>query len=270
VSEPAVLYSKEGYVATVVMNRPEVKNALNGEMLVRLADAWQDINDDPQIRAAILTGAGDDAFCAGADLDRLVGMMQGKRPPETDFDKRIIEDFTLIYKGLLRSYDVLKPLIAAVRGYCIAGGSEILQATDIRVAATTSRFAIAEVKHSLFPMGGSTVRLPRQIPYCRAMEILLAGEQFSAADALQWGLINKVVPEGDVMKEARRYADVIAENGPLAVQAVKRSVLAALGRPTAEGLQSEHEIGVPVAMSADAKEATKAFKEKRRAVFHGR
>jgi enoyl-CoA hydratase len=270
VSEPAVLYSKEGYVATVVMNRPEVKNALDGEMLVRLADAWQDINDDPQIRAAILTGAGDDAFCAGADLDRLVGMMQGKRPPETDFDKRIIEDFTLIYKGLLRSYDVLKPLIAAVRGYCIAGGSEILQATDIRVAATTSRFAIAEVKHSLFPMGGSTVRLPRQIPYCRAMEILLAGEQFSAADALQWGLINKVVPEGDVMKEARRYADVIAENGPLAVQAVKRSVLAALGRPTAEGLQSEHEIGVPVAMSADAKEGTKAFKEKRRAVFHGR
>lgn len=269
-SEPAVLYSKEGYVATVVMNRPEVKNALDGEMLVRLADAWQDINDDPQIRAAILTGAGDDAFCAGADLDRLVGMMQGKRPPETDFDKRIIEDFTLIYKGLLRSYDVLKPLIAAVRGYCIAGGSEILQATDIRVAATTSRFAIAEVKHSLFPMGGSTVRLPRQIPYCRAMEILLAGEQFSAADALQWGLINKVVPEGDVMKEARRYADVIAENGPLAVQAVKRSVLAALGRPTAEGLQSEHEIGVPVAMSADAKEGTKAFKEKRRAVFHGR
>jgi enoyl-CoA hydratase len=270
VAAPAVLYSKEGHVAQVVMNRPEVRNALNAEMLVRLADAWQDINDDPQIRAAILTGAGDDAFCAGADLDRLVGMMQGKRPPETDFDKRIIDDYTIIYKGLMRSYDLTKPLIAAVRGYCIAGGSEILQCTDIRVAATNSRFAIAEVKHSLFPMAGSTVRLPRQIPYCRAMEILLAGEQFSAADALQWGFINKVVPDGEVMKEARRYADVISENGPLAVQAVKRSVLAALGRPTAEGLQSEHEIGVPVAMSADAKEGTKAFKEKRRAVFHGR
>jgi enoyl-CoA hydratase len=267
---PAVLYSKEGHVALVVLNRPEVRNALNAEMLVRLADSWQDINDDPQIRAAILTGAGDDAFCAGADLDRLVGMMQGKRPPETDYDKRIIDDFTSIYKGLMRSYDLVKPLIAAVRGYCIAGGSEILQCTDIRVAATNSRFAIAEVRHSLFPMGGSTVRLPRQIPYCRAMEILLAGEQFSAADALQWGLINKVVPDGEVMKEARRYADVISENGPLAVQAVKRSVLAALGRPTTEGLQSEHEIGVPVAMSADAKEGTRAFKEKRRAVFHGR
>ena len=267
---PAVLYSKEGHVAQVVMNRPEVRNALNAEMLVRLADAWQDINDDPQIRAAILTGAGDDAFCAGADLDRLVGMMQGKRPPETDYDKRIIDDFTIIYKGLMRSYDLVKPLIAAVRGYCIAGGSEILQCTDIRVASTTSRFAIAEVRHSLFPMGGSTVRLPRQIPYCRAMEILLAGEQFSAADALQWGFINKVVPDGEVMREARRYANIISENGPLAVQAVKRSVLAALGRPTAEGLQSEHEIGVPVALSADAKEGTRAFKEKRRAVFHGR
>ena len=267
---PAVLYSKEGHVAQVVMNRPEVRNALNAEMLVRLADAWQDINDDPQIRAAILTGAGDDAFCAGADLDRLVGMMQGKRPPETDYDKRIIDDFTIIYNGLMRSYDLVKPLIAAVRGYCIAGGSEILQCADIRVASTTSRFAIAEVKHSLFPMAGSTVRLPRQIPYCRAMEILLAGEQFSAADALQWGLINKVVPDGDVMKEARRYADVVSANGPLAVQAVKRSVLAALGRPTVDGLQSEHELGVPVAMSADAKEGTKAFKEKRRAVFQGR
>jgi len=270
VSAPAVLYSKEGPVATVVMNRPEVKNALNGEMLVRLADAWQDINDDVNVRVAILTGAGEDAFCAGADLDRLVGMMQGKRPPETDFDKRILEDFTIIYKGLMRSYDLVKPLVAAVRGYCIAGGSEILQCTDVRVAGASARFAIAEVKHSLFPMGGSTVRLPRQIPYCRAMEILLAGEQFSAADALQWGFINKVVPDGEVMKEAQRYADVIAANGPLAVQAVKRSVLAALGRPTAEGLQSEHEIGVPVAMSEDAKEGTRAFKEKRRAVYHGR
>jgi enoyl-CoA hydratase len=267
---PAVLYSKEGHVALVVMNRPEVHNALNAEMLVRLADAWQDINDDANIRAAILTGAGDDAFCAGADLDRLIGMVQGKRPPETDFDKRILDDFIIIYKGLMRSYDLVKPLIAAVRGFCIAGGTEILQTTDIRVASETSRFAIAEVKHSLFPMGGSTVRLPRQIPYCRAMEILLTGEQFSAAEALAWGLINKVVPDGEVMKEARRYADVVSENGPLAVQAVKRSVLAALGRPTVDGLQSEHELGVPVAMSADAKEGTKAFKEKRRAVFHGR
>jgi enoyl-CoA hydratase len=269
-SEPAVLYEKTGHLAIVTMNRPEVRNALNAEMLCRLADAWQDINDDPQVRVAILTGAGEQAFCAGADLDRLVRMMQGLRPAETEWDRRIIDDIPLIYKGLLRNYELVKPLIAAVKGYCVAGGSEILQNADIRVAAEDARFAIAEVKHSLFPMGGSTVRLPRQIPFCNAMEILLMGEQISAAEALRIGLINRVVPAGEVMNEARRCADVIAQNGPLAVQAVKRSVLAGLGRPTAEALALELEIGIPVAGSEDAKEGTRAFKEKRRAVFHGR
>src|SRR5215470_847589 len=198
-SEPAVLYEKKDGIAFVTMNRPEVRNAINTEMLVRLADAWQDINDDPAVHVAILRGAGDKAFCAGADLDRLVRMMQGLRPPETDFDKRIIEDFTIIYKGLLRNFEVTKPIIAAVKGYCVAGGSEILQTTDIRIAADNATFAIAEVKWSLFPMGGSTARLPRQIPYCNAMEILLTGEQFSAADALRMGLINRVVPAARVM-----------------------------------------------------------------------
>jgi enoyl-CoA hydratase len=268
-SEPALLYEKDGHVATLTMNRPEVRNALNAEMLCRMADAWQDVNDDPNIRVALLTGAGDQAFCAGADLDRLVRMMQGQRPTETDYDRRIVADYTVIYKGLLRSYDVTKPIVAAVRGYCVAGGTEILQTTDIRVAAEDARFGLAEVKHGLFPIGGSTVRLPRQVPFCNAMEILLTGEQFSAADALRIGLINKVVPAAEVLVEARRYADVIAANGPLAVQAVKKSVMFALGRPTAEGLDREQELGVPVQMSQDAKEGTRAFKEKRKAVFTG-
>ena len=268
-SEPALLYEKDGHVAVLTMNRPDVRNALNAEMLCRMADAWQDVNDDPEIRVAILTGAGDQAFCAGADLDRLVGMMLGLRATETEYDARIVADYAVIYKGLLRNYDVMKPLIAAVRGYCVAGGTEILQATDIRVAGDDARFGLAEVKHGLFPIGGSTVRLPRQVPFCNAMEILLTGEQFSAADALRIGLINKIVPAADVLKEARRYADVIAANGPLAVQAVKRSAMYALGRPVAEGLEKENEIGIPVQMSKDAKEGTRAFKEKRKAVFTG-
>jgi enoyl-CoA hydratase len=224
------------------------------------------------VRAAIFTGAGDKAFCAGADLDKLVRMMQGLRPAETEFDEhiKIKNDVTLIYKGLLRNFEVTKPIVAAAKGYCVAGGTEMPQATDIRVAAADARFAIAEVKHSLFPMGGSTVRLARQIPFCHAMEILLTGEQFSAADALRIGLVNKVVPARRVMEEARRYAEVICQNGPLAVQAVKRSVLASLGVPTARALEQELEIGIPVSASEDAKEGTKAFKEKRKPVFKGR
>ena len=269
-SEPAVLYEKSNGTATVTMNRPEFRNAINPEMLCRLADAWQDINDDPDVRVAILTGAGDKAFCAGADLDRLVRMMQGLRPPETDFDERIKADYTIIYKGLLRNYQVTKPIIAAVRGFCVAGGTEILSCTDIRIAGDDARFGLAEVKWSLFPMGGSTVRLPRQISYCNAMEILLTGEQLSAERALQMGLINRVVPPHQVMAEAHRYADIINSNGPLAVQAVKRSVLAGIGLPPEQALEKEMEIGIPVSMSEDCKEGTKAFKEKRRPVFKGR
>jgi len=269
-SEPAVLYEKRDGIAVVTMNRPDVRNAINTEMLCRLADAWQDVNDDPDVRVAILTGAGDKAFCAGADLDRLVRMMQGLRPPETEFDQRVLNDYSIIYKGLLRNYKVWKPIVAAVRGFCVAGGTEILSCTDIRVAGDDARFGLAEVKWSLFPMGGSTVRLPRQIPYCHAMEILLTGEQLSAEKALQIGLINTVVPPAQVMDEAMRYARIMNEAGPLAVQAVKRSVLMGLEYPPEQALEKEQEIGIPVSMSEDCREGTKAFKEKRKPVFKGR
>jgi enoyl-CoA hydratase len=269
-SEPAVLYEKSNGLALVTLNRPEVRNAINPEMLCRLADAWQDINDDPEVRVAILTGAGEKAFCAGADLDKLIPMITGLRPPANEFDERIKADYTIIYKGLLRNYQVAKPLIAAVRGFCVAGGTEILTCTDLRIAGDDARFGLAEVKWSLFPMGGSTVRLPRQISYCNAMEILLLGEQFSAERALQMGLINKVVPPDQVMPEALRYADILRSNGPLAVQAVKRSVLAGIGLPPEQALEKEQEIGIPVSMSEDCKEGTRAFKEKRKPVFKGR
>ena len=269
-AEPALLYEKDGGVATLTMNRPEARNAINPEMLCRLADAWQDVSDDSNIRVAILTGAGDDAFCAGADLDRLVRMMQGLRPPENEFDERIKNDVSLIYKGLLRNFEVYKPIIAAVKGFCVAGGLEILNCTDIRIASEDAQFGLAEVKWSLFPMGGSTVRLPRQIPFPIAMEIMLTGERMPAAEAHRIGLVNRVVPRSQVMAEARRYAQIINENGPLAVQAVKRSALASLGVPTQQALEKELEIGIPVSMSEDAREGTKAFKEKRKPVFKGR
>jgi enoyl-CoA hydratase len=268
-AEPAVLYEKRDGVAFVTMNRPEVRNAINTEMLCRLADAWQDVNDDDAVRVAIFTGAGDKAFCAGADLDRLVRMLQGLRPPETEYDERVRNDTSIIYKGLLRNYKVWKPIIAAIRGFCVAGGTEMLTCTDIRVAADDARFGLAEVKWSLFPMGGSTVRLPRQIPYCHAMEILLTGEQLSAERAMQMGLINKVVPPDQVMPEALRYARIIQDAGPLAVQAVKRSVVLGMELSPEQALEKELELGIPVSMSADCREGTKAFKEKRKPVFTG-
>jgi enoyl-CoA hydratase len=269
-SEPAVLYEKKDGIAFVTMNRPEVRNAINTEMLVRLADAWQDINDDPAVNVAILRGAGDKAFCAGADLDRLIRMVQGLRPPETDFDHRVLNDYSIIYKGLLRNYDVYKPIIAQVHGFAVAGGTEILSCTDIRIASEDALFGLAEVKWSLFPMGGSTVRLPRQIPYCHAMEILLTGEQIPARRAYEMGLISKVVSRAELEGEALRYARIITEAGPLAVQAIKKSVLAGRDLLHTPALEKEMELGIPVSMSEDCREGTKAFKEKRKPVFRGR
>ena len=269
-SEPALLYEKTGHIATLTMNRPEARNAVNPEMLCRLADAWQDVNDDPEIRVAILTGAGEQAFCAGADLDKLVRMMQGAIPPENAYDERIKNDVGVIYKGFMRSLDVTKPIVAAVKGFCVAGGTEILQATDIRIAAEDAEFGLAEVKWSLFPMGGSTARLARQIPFTHAMYILLTGERISAAEAWRIGLVTRIVPADDVLTEAYRIAEIIRDNGPLAVQAVKRSVLAGLGLPLEDALAKELEIGIPVSMSEDAREGPKAFKEKRKPVFKGR
>jgi len=265
----ALLIERDGHVVTLTMNRPEVKNALNPEMLCRMADAWDLIDGDEGVRVAILTGA-DGAFCSGADLDQLVGRSIKGLPPEDEFEERIRADYQIIFKGLLRNYQLKKPLVAAIEGPCIAGGTEILQATDVRVAGEGSTFGISEVRWGLFPLGGSTVRLRRQISYTRAMEVLLTGDHFSAADALLMGLIGRVVPRGRARAVARAIASKIAANGPLAVQSIKRSVQETEGLPEAQALEIEQRIGQPVFMSEDAREGPKAFKEKRTPQFKGR
>jgi enoyl-CoA hydratase len=163
-----------------------------------------------------------------------------------------------------------KPLIAAVEGFALAGGTEILQATDIRVAAEGAVFGVTEVTRGLFPLGGSTVRLRRQIGYTKAMEMLLVGDRIPAAEAERIGLIGRVVPDGEALTAALEIAEKIAANAPLSVKAIKRSVQETEGLPEAEALQIELEIGLPIFGTADAKEGTLAFREKRTPRYEGR
>jgi enoyl-CoA hydratase len=175
-----------------------------------------------------------------------------------------------IYRGLLKTFRPTKPVIAAVEGNAIAGGTEILQGTDIRVAGETAKFGVSEARWSLYPMGGSAVRLARQIPYTVAADILLTGKHVSAAEAKEIGLIGHVVPEGGALDKAREIASVIAANGPLAVEAITRTLHETVGMTEDEAFAHEHDYGQAVFNSEDAKEGPKAFAEKRTPDFKKR
>jgi len=260
---PDLLVERDGHVLTVTMNRPEARNAFSPDMLVRAADAWKLLDEDPELRVGILTGA-EGCFCSGMDLKALAGGM-----PD-DVQARWSEDPDMHWKALLRHFRPSKPIIAAVEGYCVAGGTEILQATEIRVAGDTAEFAIAEVQRGLFPLGGSTVRLQRQIGFTNAADLLLTGRRISAEEAKAIGLIGHVVPAGTALDKARELADLVASNGPLAVKAVLRSMRETAGMTEAEGLAHEMTIGEPIIFTTkDAKEGPRAFAEKRPPVFTG-
>jgi len=260
-----LLVEQEGHVVTVTMNRPDKRNAWSGDMIHGMAEVWDAIDADDSVRVAVLTGGGGN-FCAGADLTA----MSASRSSGDDGFADKVGAATAAFRGMLRSKRLSKPLIAAVEGYALAGGTEILQATDIRIAAESAVFGLAEVQRALFPIGGSTVRLQRQIPYTRAMEILLTGDRLSAADALEIGLIGRIVPDGEALKTALQIADRIARNGPLAVQAVLRSARETADLSEEEGLQRELAIGMKVFGTEDAKEGPRAFAEKRDPDYQGR
>jgi len=258
---PHALIERREHVLIVTMNRPQVRNALSGPMMALLRQAWDQVDSDSGIRVCVLTGAGG-AFCAGADLKAMSRSHPGDQGAGS-FDPSVIEP-------LLKGRRLTKPLIAAVEGPAVAGGTEILQATDIRVAGQSARFGVSEARWGLFPLGGSAVRLPRQIPYTVAADLLLTGRHISAAQALEIGLIGHVVPDGQALAKALEIADQIAANGPVAVRAILRTIRETEGMAEADAFKLEAQIGMAVFRSEDAKEGPRAFTEKRKPEFRDR
>jgi enoyl-CoA hydratase len=286
--EGHLLTDRDEHVLVVTMNRPARRNALSPEMMQGMSRAWDEANADPDIRVVILTGAGG-AFCAGADLAAMTEQAPGDAfaaaeaapngsggeaggeagDDDTDADATVEEIADGVIKPLLKGFLLDKPLIAAVEGPAIAGGTEILQATDIRIAGESARFGVSEVRWGLYPLGGSAVRLRRQIPYTVAADLLLTGRHLTAAEAQRFGLIGEVVPDGTALERAREVAAAIAANGPVAVQAVLRALRATEGVPEREAMRIDSQIGMAVYASDDAREGPKAFMEKRTPQFTG-
>ena len=262
-----LLVEQDGHVLLVTMNRPKRLNAMTPAMFIRMSDAWARASDDEEIRCIILTGAGGN-FSSGADLRAMAG--DEDTTDDTDVDARLAADPDVIWKGLLKFYRPTEPIVAAVEGVAIAGGTEILQGTDIRVAGEGAKFGVSEARWSLYPMGGSAVRLRRQIPYTEAADILLTGKHIDAREAKQLGLVGRVVPNGQALATAREVAATIAANGPLAIEAILRTLHETDGMPEAEALHYEHDYGMRIFESRDAKEGPLAFKEKRAPRFERR
>jgi enoyl-CoA hydratase len=264
---PAVLVERLDHTLVVTLNRPEKRNAVNSEVMCRLYDAWRELDQNSELRVAILTGTGN-TFCAGMDLSEIPKLRTGN--PENEFMERVMKEPQLIYGAWLKTDRPGKPVILAAEGFARAGGTEILQGTDIRVAGESAVFGVTEVQRGLFPMAGSAVRLRRQIGYAVAAEMLLTGEDLSAQRAFSLGLINQVVPDGQALSRAHEIANRIAANGPLAVQGILATLRETemLGEDEAFVIEQQH--GLKVMASEDAAEGPRAFLEKRPPSFTGR
>jgi enoyl-CoA hydratase len=263
----SVLTERDGHTFIVTLNRPHRMNAMTMTMFAKLDEAWHEAAEDDEIRTIILTGA-EGNFSSGMDLRSLAGDVDEEDAlPEDVLADKLANDVDFIYRGLLKTYQPPKPVIAAVEGNAIAGGTEILQGTDIRVAGEGATFGVSEARWSLYPAGGSAVRLRRQIPYTIAAEILLTGKHLTAQETKDIGLIGHVVPTGEALTKAREIAEVINFNGPLAVEAILRTLRETETLSEEEAFAHEMTYGMAVMGSEDAKEGPKAFKEKRKPNF---
>ena len=258
-----ILYEKDGRIALITINRPERRNAIDAQTSYELKKAFTDFNDDDDLWVAILTGAGDKAFSAGNDLVAMSELMAGKLKLDPEIARTP-------FGGITRGFECWKPIIAAINGYCLAGGLEIAVSCDIRVASEHAMFGVPEVTRAIIPGASGTQRLPRMLPKGIALELLITGGHFDAEWALRYGLVNHVVPADQVMAKAREIAEAICQNGPLAVRAVKESALRGLELSMEEGLKQETQFSVKVMASEDAREGPLAFAQKRKPEYKGR
>jgi enoyl-CoA hydratase/carnithine racemase len=239
-------------------------------MVVRLVRAWDDIRSRDDVRVVLVTGAAGRAFCAGADLASLIPLLHRNRAPRDEWDEQVLSTRGILMKALLRSTDLVVPIVAAVRGFALAGGLELVLAADLRVVSEASEFALTEVQRGLVPVAGGTTRLTRQVPWAFAAEILLLGQRVNAADALRMGLVNRVIPDHEVLEQAEQWAAVMARNGPLAVRQTKATMIGGSGRSLDEGFALEDRTLRVIARSHDAFEGPRAFVERREPRFLGR
>jgi enoyl-CoA hydratase/carnithine racemase len=256
-----IRYEPDGHVVLITIDRPEFHNCPDPEHNDALAAAFENYEKDPNLRCAVLTGAGEKSFSAGADLRALIppfrdAVRAGEAPPWVI--------------GGLTDGRLTKPTIAAVNGHALAGGMEMALACDIRLASENASLGLAETKWAIIPGAGGTQRLPRAVPLGMAMEIILSGDPIDAATALRVGLVNRVLPLPELVPAALELARTIASRGPLAVQAARKAILAGFELPESQAMAREYELFLETMRSEDAVEGPTAFAEKRPPVYHGR
>lgn len=256
----SIEFELSGGIAVITINRPEKANALDADHYRALSDAWERVRDDDEIRAAIITGAGDRVFSAGADLKSWVGR------------EKTLSDHWLTQKDMLlnRGMEIWKPVISAINGACVGGGMTLMLATDIRVAVSHATFAVSEVRRGLIAANGGTQRIMKQLPYAVAMEMLLLGNEIDAQTALSRGLVNRVVERNELIPTARRLAEQICRNAPLAVRAAKELAIRSLDLSVADGLRMEQYVNLTLHASEDTGIAKQAFADKREPQFIGK
>jgi enoyl-CoA hydratase/carnithine racemase len=255
-----ITYEKKGRIAYVTINRPQRMNAVDPDTSRELLQAFSAFRDDAEVWVSILTGAGEKAFSAGADL---VAMAQAFAGGAARF-------FDVPFGGITRDFQTWKPMIAAINGHCLAGGLELALRCDIRVAAEHATFGLPEPTRAIMPGAGGTQRLPRAIPLAFAMEILLTGGRIDAPTALRWGLVSHVVPLAELMPKAEEIANAICECGPLAVRAIKQAAYQGLDMTLEEGLALEAKLMADVLRTEDARQGPLAFAQKRKPEYKGR